>query len=212
MKISDLTNTHSEHLCKGRVCVIHNPTEHHMIDWPIILRKDKEGLIERVCKHEVGHPDPDAMEFYVRIGHDYVGIHGCDGCCNPEDEKVVDDPRKNKMKIEPGQVWKTVDGQVSIVVDIDADDRVTYVDREDSLLAFVEVPEFRFRDSRGHMLIYPTPYQAGTFWSKGDDRIAIVTPPDSNGTLEVFHFNEQEIDYCVHVSDLEGYKQASVVW
>ena len=40
----------------------------------ILVRED--GRIERVCAHGVGHP----------IGHrrrwdDWMGVHGCDGCC-----------------------------------------------------------------------------------------------------------------------------------
>ena len=44
-----------------------------MRDWPQHFRDDR-GIMERICPHGVGHPDPD----------DYLagdGMHGCDGCC-----------------------------------------------------------------------------------------------------------------------------------
>jgi hypothetical protein len=66
-------------------CVLHNPTEHPMLAWPVSFRPDKLGLIERTCEHGWGHPDPDSLDYYVRAGCDYVGVHACDGCCQPTD-------------------------------------------------------------------------------------------------------------------------------
>ena len=67
-------------------CVIHRPSQHHMKDWPTHWRGDRM-LMERLCPHGVGHPDPDHL-----AGLDYISglppgaasehsIHGCDGCC-----------------------------------------------------------------------------------------------------------------------------------
>lgn len=39
------------------------------------------GIMERVCEHGVGHPDPDDVK--VQAGGWTETIHGCDGCCNP---------------------------------------------------------------------------------------------------------------------------------
>lgn len=57
-----------------------------MRDWPQNWRDDT-GVMERICPHGVGHPDPDHMTYVtlthgpeVARGH---GIHGCDGCCAP---------------------------------------------------------------------------------------------------------------------------------
>ena len=58
-------------------CTIHTPSEHHMISWPQLWRDDR-GIMERVCPHEIGHPDPD--EIFL---DDFTTIHGCDGCCTP---------------------------------------------------------------------------------------------------------------------------------
>ena len=70
---------HNKELCKDRFCCIHNPSNHHMIDWPQVWRDDRK-LMERVCPHGIGHPDPDD------ISKDK--IHGCDGCCIKEDKNI----------------------------------------------------------------------------------------------------------------------------
>lgn len=76
-----LTNIHNDSQCSGEHCCIHNPSDHHMRSWPMVWRKDK-GVMERICPHGIGHPDPDGAAHNVRIGRDYLNIHGCDGCCN----------------------------------------------------------------------------------------------------------------------------------
>ena len=72
---------HSPKECEGRNCPFHNPSNHKMKDWPMNVRLDNHGLIERTCSHGVGHPDPDSVAYFVGIGIDYMSIHGCDGCC-----------------------------------------------------------------------------------------------------------------------------------
>jgi hypothetical protein len=103
--------THDPEQCRGREtpCVVHNPSEHHMREWPLNFRYDR-GLTERIClPHGVGHPDPDDLAFkrsddylalltryYERFGYSHEdakeeasensaseGVHGCDGCCAP---------------------------------------------------------------------------------------------------------------------------------
>lgn len=48
------------------------------------------GLMERICTHGIGHPDPDHMAHLQRLvsgriaTQEYVdaeAVHGCDGCC-----------------------------------------------------------------------------------------------------------------------------------
>jgi len=75
--------THSEDRCMGDFCPVHNPSDHHMADWPQHYRGDL-GITERICPHGIGHPDPDDI-----YGCDHP--HGCDGCCIPpeEDEEQV---------------------------------------------------------------------------------------------------------------------------
>lgn len=75
-----LTNVHDPALCAGEWCVVHRPSAHHMRDWPLNWRGDRQ-LMERICPHGVGHPDPDSLAFHVRNGRKWQGNHGCDGCC-----------------------------------------------------------------------------------------------------------------------------------
>jgi len=65
---------HGAHSCTGDACVIHRPSAHHMRSWPTTWRTDR-FIMERICKHGVGHPDPDEP------GVDRS--HGCCGCCQP---------------------------------------------------------------------------------------------------------------------------------
>lgn len=87
--------THDEDMCWGEYCVLHKPSDHKMKDWTINIRLDREfALAERMCKHGIGHPDPDSLAFIAgqmrETGrsspeHPYgiyeSDIHGCDGCC-----------------------------------------------------------------------------------------------------------------------------------
>ena len=70
-------HTHTIDLCKGEVCSIHNKTDHNLRSYPQFYRFDR-GIMERICDHGVGHPDPD--DYLIRKGID-DGTHGCDGCC-----------------------------------------------------------------------------------------------------------------------------------
>lgn len=63
---------HNKGDCKGEYCPIHNPSNHHMREWPTHWRSDR-GMMERICPHGVGHPDPDDLS--------PDKTHGCDGCC-----------------------------------------------------------------------------------------------------------------------------------
>lgn len=73
--------THKPDQCVGEVCVIHNPSDHHMVTWPMHWRADRR-LMERKCPHGVGHPDPDGLAYEVKQGRTYQSVHGCDGCCS----------------------------------------------------------------------------------------------------------------------------------
>lgn len=76
-------STHPPEKCAGRACVIHAPSEHHMRDWPLNWRADRY-LMERMCEHGVGHPDPDDVA-YQKIARPEAaaGMHSCDLCCIP---------------------------------------------------------------------------------------------------------------------------------
>lgn len=70
--------------CIKHNCVIHNPSDHPMREFKTHWRGDR-GLMERICPHEVGHPDPDDIAFKRRLKGEkfahYEAIHGCCGCC-----------------------------------------------------------------------------------------------------------------------------------
>lgn len=71
-----LRSVHPADKCVGKSCTIHNMSDHHMRSFPQHWRSDK-GIMERVCPHGVGHPDPD--EYRAKLNG--LGVHGCDGCC-----------------------------------------------------------------------------------------------------------------------------------
>ena len=77
-----LVNVHTPDQCKGRPCCIHNPSAHHMRDWPMVWRR---GLMERTCPCGMHHPDPDHMAYALmrpgRVGEYESGVHGCCGHC-----------------------------------------------------------------------------------------------------------------------------------
>lgn len=81
-----LVNVHDPAKCAGEACVVHNPSDHHMRDWPLNFRGDR-GLMERLCPHGIGHPDPDALAWHARQGRTWQSVHGCDGCCAPKAER-----------------------------------------------------------------------------------------------------------------------------
>ena len=71
---------HERGQCKDGPCPIHNVSQHHMAKWPTLWRDDRQ-IMERICLHNIGHPDPDCLN----VSFD-GGIHGCDGCCiQPKD-------------------------------------------------------------------------------------------------------------------------------
>ena len=67
-----LVGVHSKTKCAGEYCCIHNPSDHHMVEWEQNWRPDRR-MMERICAHGVGHPDPDDPTTDK--------THGCDGCC-----------------------------------------------------------------------------------------------------------------------------------
>jgi len=78
---------HNRSQCQGRdiPCVIHSPSNHHMKEWPLNWRGDTR-VMERICKCQVGHPDPDHMAYVISLNPDnrYQGVHGCCGCCRSD--------------------------------------------------------------------------------------------------------------------------------
>lgn len=81
-----LHHVHPKSACEGRPCVIHAPSDHNLRGMPTHYRFDR-GIMERICKHAVGHPDPDDMAWHVSEGRTSEGVHGCDGCCWTDDDR-----------------------------------------------------------------------------------------------------------------------------
>jgi hypothetical protein len=117
-----ITNVHAETAqCRLVGCAVHNPTDHHMKNWPQHFRDPRveaatfglhPGLMERVCEHGVGHPDPDHMRWY-RSCHSEIeatteGIHGCDGCCWPpeDDSPITLSELWERLKTDASDLWQ----------------------------------------------------------------------------------------------------------
>lgn len=77
-----LANVHPRLTCGKGPCPIHNRTDHSMRGFPQHFREDT-GLMERICPHGAGHPDPDSLPYFESRGIKHMDIHGCDGCCAP---------------------------------------------------------------------------------------------------------------------------------
>ena len=92
----ELLNVHHEtDECHKFGCVVHAPSDHNMSDFPTHWRDDR-GIMERICTHGIGHPDPDDMNYIRRTRGDDAawgeGVHGCDGCCtDPPTKEDTDD-------------------------------------------------------------------------------------------------------------------------
>lgn len=80
-----LKNIHPISQCEIRegFCPMHTPSDHHMREWSAFWRYDI-GVLERICPHGIGHPDPDALEYHrwqTGKQNPWQASHGCDGCC-----------------------------------------------------------------------------------------------------------------------------------
>ena len=70
---------HDPSVCRGGSCAWHNPSSHHMRDWPLVWRAYR-GWSDRICRHGVAHPDPDdVLDLQAQGG--VSTEHACDGCC-----------------------------------------------------------------------------------------------------------------------------------
>ena len=88
--------THGPTECLGENCCIHNPSAHPLRDAPLNWRGDRR-MMERICSHGIGHPDPDDLSFKLHsMGQEAYdrrayGVHGCDGCCS---KHIVREPKE----------------------------------------------------------------------------------------------------------------------
>lgn len=79
---------HPKEACAGNPCCFHNPSQHHMVSWQKHIRLHRGAMVERICPHGIGHPDPDSLAWMKSIGSNDDGTHGCDGCCQPPKDVV----------------------------------------------------------------------------------------------------------------------------
>lgn len=80
--------THHVNDCAGPNCCTHNPSDHPLRDAPLNWRGH---VMERLCPHGIGHPDPDDLAYRRSTGREAHGTHGCDGCCVPTSTTRDDD-------------------------------------------------------------------------------------------------------------------------
>lgn len=77
-----LQGVHPDGTCIGETCTIHHRSNHSMRAYRQQWRGDR-GIMERICPHGVGHPDPDEYKLHGPDADRYA-THGCDGCCTSE--------------------------------------------------------------------------------------------------------------------------------
>lgn len=96
---SVILNVHAVEKCAGRRCVIHKPTSHALHTKALVWR-DKLLRMDRLCDHQITHPDPDDLWFKAAhqgwqaadIAAELRTEHDCDGCC-------ITEQRNNPMLI-----------------------------------------------------------------------------------------------------------------
>lgn len=92
MPNGDILTTHAKGACAGQRCCIHRPSDHPLNTAPLNWRSDTK-VMERICAHGVGHPDPDHLHYVESTwGPDMAwgqGVHGCDGCCHEASQEML---------------------------------------------------------------------------------------------------------------------------
>jgi len=91
---------HDYGTCVEEYCTLHERSNHSMREFPQHWRGDR-GIMERICTHGIGHPDPDDYRF---LNGEDDGIHGCCGCCmdgsSEYDMANVNQERLQKAEIQ----------------------------------------------------------------------------------------------------------------
>jgi hypothetical protein len=82
-----LRKIHKPSACAGQPCCIHNPSAHPLRDAQLHWRADRR-IMERICEHGIGHPDPDDRKTRSNWAE---GVHGCDGCCSGQRSELRHD-------------------------------------------------------------------------------------------------------------------------
>lgn len=90
-ELQGLVVTHSPNKCAGAPCCVHNPSNHHMREWPISFDIRLAYAASRLCEHGLEHPDPDSMAFFANSSNvsthmiALMAMHRCDECCVASD-------------------------------------------------------------------------------------------------------------------------------
>jgi len=145
---------HTSDKCAGDYCPIHNPSPHAESIGYTSWRYDRK-IMERICEHGVGHPDPDDIN--IREGGYYAGVHGCDGCCNvlhmAQDESGTYgippalDENGDVIRVDNGspvsykESWNDLKSAIKGVKQLYGDDEVSI----ELLLAYMEKKEKRMQ-------------------------------------------------------------------
>ena len=83
-RVDGVLVTHGDGECLLAHCALHNPSRHPLASAPLRWRSDIQ-ILERVCPHGIGHPDPDSMDsvnaLYGEMTAGTFSVHSCDGCC-----------------------------------------------------------------------------------------------------------------------------------
>ena len=92
-----LTRVHDADSCFGPVCSLHNRSNHSMRAFPQSWRADR-FLMERICPHGIGHPDPDDPKISM-FNHtpgkvNYELLHECDNCCAGAYGSLVEESKR----------------------------------------------------------------------------------------------------------------------
>lgn len=66
-----------------RVFAFAEPTQFPKPDWATSQVVRAGGLVEDICVHDVGHPNPESIKKLAETGRSGFGAHGCCGsnCC-----------------------------------------------------------------------------------------------------------------------------------
>lgn len=82
-EVLDAVDLAAADLAVSRAEVIRRVLAERYGAWPWIDTTTRSsGLVEHICVHEVGHPDPTSV---AGLGDDSYAVHGCDGCCGTPD-------------------------------------------------------------------------------------------------------------------------------
>lgn len=57
-------------------------SRYEMPKWAVQQYGRVGGLVEDICRHGIGHPNPEWLAENDPTGKRHLDIHGCDGCCS----------------------------------------------------------------------------------------------------------------------------------